>query len=80
VEPRERIYRLLYLALVDMRVEAYEAQNSTLFHLADLFHNIPLQMERVANGEGTYSEILSSLQTRAAEKGCLDWLSKAMSG
>jgi hypothetical protein len=78
MESRERIYRLLYLAFVEMRVEAHEIQNSKLFHLADLLHNIPLQLERVANGDGTYDEVLAYLQTRATEKGCENWLAKAM--
>ena len=57
-DSRELISRLLYHALVDIRMDAYANHNSKVFHLADLFHNIPLQMERVAKGEGDYDEIL----------------------
>lgn len=45
---REAIHHALYLALVEMRTEAHEIGNKKLFYLADLMHNIPLQLERVA--------------------------------
>ena len=77
-ETRELISRLLYHALVDIRMDAHSNQNSRVFHLADLFHNIPLQLERVAKGEGDYDEILSWLKNRAAEKGCEAWHTKAI--
>lgn len=76
MEAREALHRLLYTALVEMRVEAHEQQNQMIFHLADLFHNVPLQLERVAKGEGTYEEILQWVETRASEKKINAWFDK----
>ncbi len=75
---RETIHHLLYMALIEMRMEAYETENKKIFHLADLFHNIPLQLERVVAGERSYDEVLTWLQKRAQEKGLELWLDKAM--
>jgi hypothetical protein len=75
MDSRELSHRLLYLALVEMRVEAHNMNNPKAFHIADLFHNIPLQLEKAAKGELQYEEILAWLKNRAIEKGCEEWLS-----
>jgi hypothetical protein len=75
---REIIYRLLYLALIEIRTEAYDIKNSKIFHLSDLLHNIPLKLERVLQGEGSYDEVMDWIQTRAQEKSCEQWLEKAV--
>ena len=49
-----------------------------MFHLADLCHNIPLQLETVAQGQSTYDEVLRWLTERAEEKGCSEWLVHAI--
>jgi len=79
MEARELIYRLLYYALLEIRVEAHEIQNGKIFHLADLFHNIPLQLDKVSRGEGSFDDVLSWLEQRASEKGCKEWLDKSVS-
>lgn len=76
--PREIIHRLLYLALIEIRMAAHESEPKKIFHLADLFHNIPLQLEITAQKEGSYEEILTWLQERADEKGCREWLDYAV--
>jgi hypothetical protein len=75
---RELLHRLLYLALVEMRTEAYEVRNKKVFHLADLLHTLPLQLERVAGGEGSYDEVLKSLHSRAGDKSLERWLENAI--
>jgi hypothetical protein len=75
MDSRELCHRLLYLALVEMRVEAHNMKNNKVFHIADLFHNIPLQLEQAAKGELQYEEILAWLKNRASEKDCEEWLS-----
>jgi hypothetical protein len=77
MDEREKLHRLLYRALLEVRIEAHDVQNSKIFHLADLFHNIPLQLESAARGEGSYGGILSALENRAQEKGCAEWLRAA---
>lgn len=60
----------MYVAFLEMRVEAYEKQNAKIFHIADIFHTVPLQLERVNKGEITYDEVLSEIRSKALEKGC----------
>jgi hypothetical protein len=71
---RELCHRLLYLALIELRAEAHEIKNSKVFHIADLFHNIPLQLEKAAKGELQYEELLVWLENRAIQNGCEEWL------
>ncbi len=70
MEVREQLFRLMYIAFVEMRAEAYEKQNAKIFHIADIFHSVPLQIERVNKGEITYEEVLSEIRNKAVEKGC----------
>src|SRR5262249_19656466 len=42
---KRRLYRLLYMTLIDMRAEDHDAENRLVFLLAELFHNIPLQLD-----------------------------------
>ena len=70
MEIREQLLRLMYIAFVEMRVEAYEKQNAKIFHIADIFHSVPLQIERVNKGEITYEEVMSEIRNKAVEKGC----------
>jgi HD-GYP domain-containing protein (c-di-GMP phosphodiesterase class II) len=60
----------MYIAFVEIRVEAYEKQNAKIFHIADIFHTFPLQLERVDKGEITYEEVLSEIRRKAVEKNC----------
>lgn len=71
---RESLHRLLYLALIEIRTEAHELGNKKIFHLADLFHNVPLRLENVLREESSYDEVLVWLRERAQEKGCGEWL------
>jgi HD-GYP domain-containing protein (c-di-GMP phosphodiesterase class II) len=60
----------MYAAFVEMRAEAYEKQKAKIFHIADIFHTVPLQLERANKGEMTYEEVYSAIKNKAAEKGC----------
>ena len=78
MSPRTIIHRLLYLALIDIRMKAYDIQNQEILHLADLFHNIPLKLDQVSSGDEAYEEILAWLQKEALEKGVEEWLRDAI--
>lgn len=67
------VHQLFYLALLEIREEAYETKNAKIFHLADLFHNIPLSLNQAEQAE-KYDEIMERLTNRAGEKGCEQWL------
>lgn len=70
---KEKIHRLLFHALVQMRYEAYEAKLSPVFHLADLFHNVPLHLTKAENDED-YEALMQRIWDRVTEKGIEKWL------
>ena len=74
----EIVHRLLFRALIEMRAQGDEQKNKLVFHLADLFHNVVLEMENAAEGKTTYDEVLRFLEERAKEKGCTRWLSATL--
>jgi hypothetical protein len=75
----ELLNRLLYRALIEIRDQGREGGSKAVFHLADLFHTIPLQLDRVLEGQATYEEVLQALEAKAAEKGMERWLHAAVS-
>jgi hypothetical protein len=69
----ETVHRLLFRALLEMRSQGHEEKNKVVFHLADLFHNVVLEMESAAEGRCTYPDVLKFLEERAKEKGLARW-------
>jgi hypothetical protein len=74
---RHLVHQLLARALLEMRVAAYEDQSKQLFNMADLFHNIPYQLER-AQTERDFEEILDLIRASAERKGLDAWLNHAL--
>src|SRR6266567_2520813 len=74
----ETVHRLLFEALVEMRAQGHDNKNKVVFHLADLFHNVVLEMESAAQGRNGYEHVLHLLEERAKEKGCEKWLQQAL--
>jgi hypothetical protein len=74
----ERVHRLLFRALIEIRAHGYEQKNKLVFHLADLFHNAVPDMEAAAEGRSTYEEVLRQLEEKAKEKNCERWLHSAL--
>ena len=74
----ELVHRLLFRALVEMRARGHENKDKLVFHLADLFHNVVLEMENSAEGKTTCDAVLRFIEERATEKGCEKWLSGAL--
>jgi hypothetical protein len=68
----------LFRALIEIRAQGHEQKNKLVFHLADLFHNIVLDMEAAAEGKSTYEEVLRRLEEKAREKDCERWLRSAI--
>jgi hypothetical protein len=75
----ETLHRLLFRALLEMRARGHEQKDKVTFHLADLFHNIVLEMENAARGRCSYEEVLAKLSERADEKGLTRWLEANLS-
>ncbi len=72
----ETVHRHLFRALLEMRSQGHEENNKLVFHLADLFHNVVLEMENAAEGKCSYEDVLKLLKERAKEKGLDEWLSR----
>lgn len=71
---KQLLFRLLALALIELREEGYEIQNTKVFALADLFHNVPGQLERVEREETTPEDIMRWLRAHAQRRGIEGWL------
>jgi DUF1680 family protein len=78
MSPREQashtVHRLLFRALLELRAQGHKQRNKVVFHLADLFHTVVLDMERAARGECTYDDVMRDLRQLADEKGLRKWL------
>jgi len=77
--PASAVHRILFQALLEIREQGHEQKNKLVFHLADLFHNVVLEMETAARGEQSYDEVLHKLTEKAGEKGLDRWLSTTLS-
>lgn len=72
---RKLIHSLLYQSLIEIREAAYENKGMKgIFKISDVFHNVPLQLEKAASGERDYQSILDDITKRAKKNGCSDWL------
>ena len=68
------VHRLLFQALLEMRSQGHDQKNKVVFHLADLFHNVVLEMENAAEGRCSYDDVLKALENRARERGLSQWM------
>lgn len=71
----ETVHRLLFRGLLEIRSQGLDDNNNAVFHLADLFHTVVLEMENAAEGRCTYEDVLKLLEQRAKEKGLDQWVS-----
>lgn len=74
---KEYILKLMYRAFLDIRIASYEKDSSTCFILADVFHNVPLQMNQADKEKGSYAEIIKWIQEKCAARKCTSWLENA---
>ncbi|HSV15370.1 MAG TPA: hypothetical protein VLI90_14010 [Tepidisphaeraceae bacterium] len=71
---REIIYKLLFDALLELRIEGHESKNAKVFRLADLFQQLPNRLRDMQQGKIEESQILEELRQRARERGVEQWL------
>lgn len=69
----ELSHRILFRAVLDIREQARLNGDKASYHLADLLHHGLLDLERAAEGEMGYEEVLASLEKRATEQGIAPW-------
>src|SRR5690242_10682476 len=70
----DAVHRLLFRALLELRAQGHEQHNKVVFHLADLFHTVVLEMGRAARGECSYDDVMRHLRQLADENGLRKWL------
>lgn len=74
---KEYILKLMYAAFLDIRIASHSQDSHTCFVLSDIFHNIPLQVNRADKGEMSYAEIIKFLQEKCVERKCTPWFDTA---
>ena len=75
---REAIYDALFDALLELREAGAEAGDKRVFHLADLFHQLPNWLKEIDAGTAEPAEIARRLRERAARAGTTRWLEAHM--
>jgi hypothetical protein len=76
-ESSAKVLYVLHIVFIEIRVQGHEIQNNRIWGLADLFHNIPLALNRAYQTAGNYDELLAEIQERAERNGCAAWLQQA---
>ena len=70
------VHRLLFHALLEMRDQGHTTGDKLVYRLADLFHNVALQMEPADRDENAlaYDDILQNLKEHARRTGTDKWV------
>jgi hypothetical protein len=61
---------ILYITLLEIRENAYADNNSRLYHLADMLHNIPFSLLDDEQAKEEYKKVLQTVE----ELKIFDWL------
>jgi hypothetical protein len=69
----------MYRAFLDIRIAGYSQDSHTCFVLADVFHNVPLQMNQADKGVKSYADIVTWIEEKCEEKKCKTWFDNAIS-
>ena len=72
------VLKLLARALLEIRIASHEGNSRMAFEIADIFHNVPYQIERIQGSDGNYQEIVDGLEMRCEQKGMKSWLQNAI--
>jgi hypothetical protein len=72
MDAKKRLFRYLYLALLEMRYTAYERGDKKSFAISHMLHNLPL---KIAKDNVDYEALLAELQEFAqSDAGLTAWL------
>ena len=78
MDNRQLIYHLMQRAFIEMRMAAHEGKGDKgFFKLADLFHNVPLALERSHRDESDVDALFRDIINRAKRNGSYRWLEHA---
>ena len=68
----------MYNMFIHVRSFAHDAGDKHLFCIADIVHNVPLQILQALQGVGAYDGILAWMRDRAQMRSCGDWFERAV--
>ena len=68
----------MHAAFLDIRIASHSKDCHTCFVISDVFHNIPLQLNRAEKGEMGYAEIVTHIQEKCEVRNCKSWLDNAI--
>jgi adenine deaminase len=74
---KEKIHRLLTHALIEIRESSHSENHKVVFHIADLFHNVPNHLMMCVD-EPQYDKVLKFVRARSVQKGIERWLDNAL--
>jgi hypothetical protein len=74
---KEYILKLLDIALLEIREASYLQDYHRCFVLSDIFHNVPLRMNRADKGEMSYADIVTGIRQKCEQRNCIAWLENA---
>lgn len=74
---KEYILKLLYIALIEIREASHSQESHRCFVLSDIFHTVPLRMNRAEKGEISYADIVTGIQQKCEQRNCIAWLENA---
>ena len=77
MDSKKLIYRLIYQAFLDIRSAAQSGDknaNTIAYRLSDVFHIVPLQLNRVEIEGGDYGKVLLDIKEKAKRAKCDRWL------
>ncbi|MCU0449740.1 MAG: hypothetical protein MUC97_07815 [Bernardetiaceae bacterium] len=69
------LFRLLYSALIEIRAEAHDLPNPTIFAISNLLHHLPLQINQLQTEAG-YAHLVQALRERAEHDRLGEWFAK----
>ena len=75
---KEYLFKLMYAAFLDIRIASYSQESHTCFALSDIFHNVPLQMNRAEKGEMSYADIVAGIHEKCEQRKAQSWLATAI--
>jgi hypothetical protein len=75
---KEILYKILSIALLEIREEAYNTKNTKIFALADLLHNLPARISTMSFTDADYKMRLDELKKRADDMGIGGWLDNVL--
>ncbi len=74
IPTRRVLHRLLYDALIEIRAKGNASNDKAVFSLADLFHNVPMDLDKLDRGEVSVEDIMHKLEEHARRRGIEGWL------